>query len=104
MHTESFTRALQEAGHQVDTIAIPFKWYPPAELIHQMALWRSLDLSEAGGVSIDMVIALRFPGYLVRHERKVVWLIHQHRTAYDCGTTRTSPTCRPTRRGRRSAR
>ena len=26
MHTESFTRALQEAGHQVDTIAIPFKW------------------------------------------------------------------------------
>lgn len=83
MHTESLTRALEDAGHQVDTISIPFKWYPPAELIHQMALWRSLDLSEAGGVSIDMVIALRFPGYLVRHERKVVWLIHQHRTAYE---------------------
>jgi glycosyltransferase involved in cell wall biosynthesis len=48
-----------------------------------MALWRSLDLSEAGGVPIDMVICLRFPGYLVRHERKVVWLIHQHRTAYE---------------------
>jgi glycosyltransferase involved in cell wall biosynthesis len=83
MHTESLTRALEEAGHQVDTISIPYKWYPPAELIHQMALWRSLDLSEAGGVSIDMVVALRFPGYLVRHERKVVWLIHQHRTAYE---------------------
>jgi glycosyltransferase involved in cell wall biosynthesis len=83
MHTESLTRALRDAGHQVDVISIPYKWYPPAELIHQMALWRSLDLSEAGGVSIDMVIALRFPGYLVKHERKVVWLIHQHRTAYE---------------------
>jgi glycosyltransferase involved in cell wall biosynthesis len=83
MHTESLTRALRDAGQQVDVISIPYKWYPPAELIHQMALWRSLDLSEAGGVSIDMVIALRFPGYLVKHERKVVWLIHQHRTAYE---------------------
>jgi glycosyltransferase involved in cell wall biosynthesis len=83
MHTERLTDALRDAGHQVDVVAIPYKWYPPAELIHQMALWRSLDLSEAGGVPIDMVICLRFPGYLVRHERKVVWLIHQHRTAYE---------------------
>ena len=30
-----------------------------------------------------MVIALKFPAYLVPHERKVVWLIHQHRTAYE---------------------
>jgi glycosyltransferase involved in cell wall biosynthesis len=48
-----------------------------------MATWRSVDLSEANGVSIDMVIALKFPAYLVRHGRKVVWLIHQHRTAYE---------------------
>ena len=30
-----------------------------------------------------MVIALKFPAYLVQHERKVVWLIHQHRSAYE---------------------
>jgi glycosyltransferase involved in cell wall biosynthesis len=30
-----------------------------------------------------MVIALKFPAYLVPHERKVVWLIHQHRSAYE---------------------
>jgi glycosyltransferase involved in cell wall biosynthesis len=83
MHTRSLVRALEAAGHHVDVVSIPYKWYPPAELIHQMALWRSLDLSEAGGVPIDLVIALRFPGYLVRHERKIVWLIHQHRTAYE---------------------
>jgi glycosyltransferase involved in cell wall biosynthesis len=83
MHTESLTRALREAGHQADIVSIPFKWYPPAELVHQMASWRSLDLSESNGQPIDMVIALRFPAYLVPHEHKVVWLIHQHRTAYE---------------------
>jgi glycosyltransferase involved in cell wall biosynthesis len=29
------------------------------------------------------VIALKFPAYLIEHERKIVWLIHQHRTAYE---------------------
>jgi glycosyltransferase involved in cell wall biosynthesis len=83
LHTEGLVQALRSAGHEVDVVAIPFKWYPPAELVHQMALWRSLDLSESNGIPIDMVVALRFPGYLVSHERKVVWLIHQHRTAYE---------------------
>jgi glycosyltransferase involved in cell wall biosynthesis len=48
-----------------------------------MAVWRALDLSESNGLRIDMVIALKFPAYLVPHERKVVWLIHQHRSAYE---------------------
>jgi glycosyltransferase involved in cell wall biosynthesis len=48
-----------------------------------MAVWRSLDLSESNGLEIDMVIALKFPAYLVKHERKVAWLIHQHRSAYE---------------------
>ena len=82
-HTEGLASALRESGHEVDILPIPFKWYPPAELVHQMALWRSLDLSEANGEPIDMVIALKFPAYLVRHPRKVVWLIHQHRAAYE---------------------
>jgi glycosyltransferase involved in cell wall biosynthesis len=82
-HTEGLAGALRDAGHDVDILPIPFKWYPPSELVHQMALWRSLDLSEANGMPIDMVIALKFPAYLVRHPRKVVWLIHQHRAAYE---------------------
>jgi glycosyltransferase involved in cell wall biosynthesis len=82
-HTEGLAGALREAGHDVDILPIPFKWYPPSELVHQMALWRSLDLTEANGMPIDMVIALKFPAYLVRHPRKVVWLIHQHRAAYE---------------------
>lgn len=83
MHTNALARSLESAGHEVDTVQVPFKWYPPTELIHQMALWRSLDLSEASGQRIDMIVALKFPAYLATHERKVVWLIHQHRTAYE---------------------
>jgi glycosyltransferase involved in cell wall biosynthesis len=82
-HTEGLAKALRGAGHEVDVLAIPFKWYPPDELVHQMGMWRSLDLSEANGMPIDMVIALKFPAYFVRHPRKVVWLIHQHRAAYE---------------------
>lgn len=83
MHTEGLARALEAAGHEVDIVQAPFKWYPPAELVHQMAMWRSLDLSESNGQPIDLVVALKFPAYLVRHEHKRVWLIHQHRTAYE---------------------
>lgn len=83
MHTESLVRALREAGHEAEVVSVPWKWYPPSELVHQMAVWRSLDVSESNGQPVDMVIALRFPAYLVRHEHKVVWLIHQHRTAYE---------------------
>lgn len=83
MHTEGLATALAEAGHDVEIVGVPFKWYPPSEIVHQMAMWRSLDLSESNGQRIDMVIALKFPAYLARHERKIVWLIHQHRTAYE---------------------
>ena len=29
------------------------------------------------------MIALKFPAYLAPHDRKIVWLIHQHRSAYE---------------------
>jgi len=82
-HTESVVAALREAGHEAEEVVVAGKWYPATEVVHQMAVWRALDLSESNGLPIDMVIALKFPAYLVRHERKVVWLIHQHRTAYE---------------------
>jgi glycosyltransferase involved in cell wall biosynthesis len=82
-HTEALVKALNKAGHEAEEVVVAGKWYPATELLHQMAVWRSLDLSESNGLKIDMVIALKFPAYLVPHERKVVWLIHQHRSAYE---------------------
>ena len=83
LHTESLVRALREAGHEAEQVTIAGKWYPATELAHQMAVWRSFDISESNGLKIDAAIALKFPAYLAPHERKIVWLIHQHRTAYE---------------------
>ena len=44
---------------------------------------RLLDVTESSGLSIDRVIGLKFPAYLIEHPDKVLWLLHQHRTAYD---------------------
>jgi glycosyltransferase involved in cell wall biosynthesis len=82
-HAGGLVTALREAGHDAELVTIPFKWYPPSELVHQMGMWRSLDLTETNGEPIDMVIAQKFPAYMIRHPRKRIWLIHQHRTAYD---------------------
>ncbi|HSJ51534.1 MAG TPA: glycosyltransferase family 4 protein [Actinomycetota bacterium] len=82
-HAEQLVRALREAGHEAELVLVAGKWYPGAELVHQMAAWRALDLSESNGLPIDAMIALKFPAYLAPHDRKIVWLIHQHRTAYE---------------------
>ena len=83
-HTEALVRALRDAGHEADLVQIAGKWYPPSQLAHQMAVWRQrFDISESNGLKVDAVIGLKFPAYLAQHERKIVWLIHQHRTAYE---------------------
>lgn len=83
LHTESLVGALRESGHEAEEVVIAGKWYPATELAHQMAVWRSFDITESNGLKVDAVIALKFPAYLTPHERKIVWLIHQHRTAYE---------------------
>jgi glycosyltransferase involved in cell wall biosynthesis len=75
--------ALRERGHSVDVISLPFAWQPH-NLIGRAALaWRLLDLTSVNGEPIDQVICTKFPSYAVNHPRKVVWLVHQHRQAYD---------------------
>jgi glycosyltransferase involved in cell wall biosynthesis len=82
-HANGLVRALRAEGHEAEMATIPFRWAPPIELVHQMAMWRSLDIAEANGIDVDLVVAMKFPAYLVRHPRKIVWLIHQQRTAYE---------------------
>ncbi|MDP9329293.1 MAG: glycosyltransferase family 4 protein [Actinomycetota bacterium] len=83
VHASSLVSALQRAGHEAELVQIAWKWYPATELTHAMAVWRSFDISESNGLKVDAAIALKFPAYLATHERKIVWLIHQHRSAYE---------------------
>lgn len=80
---EGLLRALRSQGHAAEIVAIPFKWYPPERILEQVLACRLLDLSESGGAPIDRVIGLKFPAYLIPHPHKVLWLLHQFRTAYD---------------------
>ena len=79
---------LKKRGHLVDIITIPFKWYPTSTLLDCMLMGRTIDLSEINGEKIDQVIAMKFPAFYVKHENKVMWLLHQHRQAYDLWNTK----------------
>jgi glycosyltransferase involved in cell wall biosynthesis len=81
------SRALIEAGYNAEIVALPFKWYPPSEIMRSALAWRLLDLSEANGKAVDLVIGMKFPAYLVAHERKVLWIMHQYRAAYNLWDT-----------------
>ncbi|MDJ0633123.1 MAG: glycosyltransferase family 4 protein [Xenococcaceae cyanobacterium MO_188.B29] len=83
IHAESLVNALKSANHQVEIVSIPFKWYPSDRILDVMLASRLLDISEANGKKIDLVIGLKFPAYLIPHPHKVLWLLHQHRDAYD---------------------
>ena len=84
---DDLVRELRVRGHEVETVAIPFKWYPGTRVLDQAFLWRLLDLSEADGREIELVIATKFPAYCVRHPNKVAWVLHQFRQAYDYDRT-----------------
>ena len=87
LHVRGLVEQLQRRGHDAERVAVPFKPHPRSELLSQAAAWRLLDLSSSNGQAIDLLIATRFPSYFARHPRKVAWVIHQHRAAYDlCGT------------------
>ena len=78
---------LRVRDHDAELVTVPFKWYPGERVLTQAFLWRLLDLEEANGRPIDAVIATKFPSYAVRHPRKVVWLLHQFRQAWDFDRT-----------------
>jgi glycosyltransferase involved in cell wall biosynthesis len=94
---------LRKRDHEAELVTVPYKWYPGTRVLTQAFLWRLVDLTEAEGRAIDLVIATKFPTYAVRHPNKVVWLLHQFRQAYELDGTELgqfsdSPEDRATRR------
>ena len=85
--SDTLVEELRVRGHEADCVTVPFKWYPGSRVLTQAFLWRLLDLTEADGKRIDMVVATKFPSYLVRHPEKRVWLVHQFRQAYELDRT-----------------
>lgn len=80
---DSLVGELRRRGFDTDLVTVPFSWNPRLQLLQSALAWRLLDLRDAAGRAPDLVIATKFPSYLVRHPNKVVWLIHQFRQVYD---------------------
>jgi glycosyltransferase involved in cell wall biosynthesis len=85
--TDELVAELRARGYEADLVSVPFKWYPSARVLTQAFLWRMLDLDEADGRKIDVVVGTKFPSYVVRHPEKRVWLVHQFRQAYELDRT-----------------
>ena len=82
LHAQSLVTQLRMRGHDAESVALPFHGRKH-ELLAEAAAWRMLNLSSSNARPVDLLIATRFPTWFARHPRKVVWLIHQHRAAYD---------------------
>jgi glycosyltransferase involved in cell wall biosynthesis len=81
---DSLAHQLALRGHAVDVLRIPFKWYPHQAIADHMLACRLVSLE---GGRPDLVIALKFPAYLVPFENKKVWLLHQFRQVYELWQT-----------------
>ena len=82
LHVQSLVTQLRLRGHDAETVTLPFNGRKD-ELLNQACAWRMLNVSTSNARPIDAVIATRFPTWFARHPRKIVWLIHQHRAAYE---------------------
>lgn len=82
-HVRGLREALERAGYDADVAALPFNWNPPDEIVRSTIAWRLMKVTESNGRPIDLVIGMKFPAYLVEHPNKVLWILHQHRSAYN---------------------
>lgn len=81
-HSANLVAALRARGHEATEISIPYKWYPARALVDHVLAAKLIDLTDLG-YPVDLMVGLKFPAYLARHPNKVLWILHQHRQAYD---------------------
>ena len=86
-HVANLAAAFRREGYHAETVALPFKWYPPEEIVNNVLAWRLLDLTESNGTPVDLLVGMKFPAYCAAHPRKVLWIVHQHRSAYNLAGT-----------------
>lgn len=75
---DELVKQLKKYGHEPQALQLPFSWHPKSHLTDQMLAARLMQIDDA-----DMVIAMKFPAYYIKHDNKRMWLIHQFRQAYD---------------------
>ncbi len=82
--------ALNRSGHEAEIISMPFIDAPDHMLENHVIASRLMDVNNSWGGHIDLCIGLKFPAYYMPHGNKVMWVLHQHRQAYDLFNTEYS--------------
>ncbi len=85
--TDLLVSELRARGHEAELVSIPFNTWPNERILTSAMMWRLVDLTEHTGMEADLVVATKFPSYLIEHPNKVVWLVHQFRQAYELDGT-----------------
>ncbi len=80
---EGLLGACLAAGHQAEVVSMPFRFAPDQEVARAMHAWEAEDFTRLNGHSPEVVISLKFPAYYLQHPDQRLWLLHQHRVAYD---------------------
>ena len=80
---ENVISQLRLRGHDAELVRLPLQTQPHEELLKSCLAWRLLNLDFVEMERINLVISTKFPSYMVRHENKRIWLLHQYRQIYD---------------------
>ena len=75
---DGLCRELIRRGHTVEKLLLPLQEFPPGRLMENVLAAKLMEIPQA-----DLLIALKFPAYLIPHPNKRYWIIHQLRQAYD---------------------
>lgn len=82
-HISGLIEQLKQSGHEVEAVRFPFRFSPLKDIEQLMAYCQQQNFNRMNGVEIDKVISLQFPSYGVQHDEHTVWIMHQHRAAYE---------------------
>ena len=80
---QGLLNALRLSGYCVDIITAPFHFGPAKKITQSIRYWEKQNFTYFDSTKVDLVICLKFPTYLLNHDNKVLWLLHQHRSVYD---------------------
>jgi glycosyltransferase involved in cell wall biosynthesis len=81
--TDELVGQLRARGHDAEVVTVPWQGWPNDRLLTNAFAWRTLDLASACDPPPELVIATKFPSYMISHSNKVTWLVHQYRQAYE---------------------
>ena len=76
----------QETEHHADLLKLPSREHSFWDLVDNYCQFSALDVSH-----FDLVISSKYPAWMVRHPRHVVYMLHRLRGLYDTYDVHRSP-------------